>query len=363
MFRLLRIVGQVALFAAVVTVAGTQPRRAEAVRELGELVMMMGSLRLTHDLCIDLFPSQAEVIHGFYETSEAPSYAWLISQLARQPSDLDRQETLQSLGMSETEASGWCLREFPEMLDDFDRLYGSRSAELKAQFERLETTLATTPPATRSPPPPPNDERLTELFARIVEGANRAYETGDWSAFADLYEPNTFECWAEVPNFLEFGFLSMPPISPNATFNVTVFDYGVDPNNYAFTNVRPTHVMSISDQHSSPGGRCGLDTRQRWPRYDFFLVKREEEFALTHFCPLKETANGVSVASRRALSAAQTAMNVSQLSREDWEEIPRDVRGDPYSVRIHERLRVKYGLHYEEINAVVDHVCDPANLP
>ncbi len=362
MFRFLRIVGQVVIFAAVVMAAGTQSRRTEGVSDLGGLVMMMGSLRLTRDLCIDLFPSQADVIRGFYETSGAPSYAW-IPQVPRPPSDPDRQKALQSLGMSETEAAGWCLEDFPEMLDDFDRVYGSRSTELKAQFERHETTIATSPTATRSPPPPPKDERLTQLFASVVEGANRAYETGDWSAFADLYEPNTFECWAEVPNYLQFGFLSMPPISPSATFNVTAFDYGVDPNSYAFSNVRPTHVMYISDQHSSPGGRCGLDMRQRWPRYDFFLVKRGEAFALTHFCPLRETASGVAVASLRALSAAQTAMNVAQLSREDWEEIPRDVRGDPYSVRVHERLRAKYGWHYQEVTAVVDHVCDPANFP
>jgi hypothetical protein len=136
----------------------------------------------------------------------------------------------------------------------------------------------------------------------------------------------------------------------------------VDSNTYAFTNVRPTHVMYISDQHSSPGGRCGVDTRQRWPRYDFFLVQRGEEFALTHFCPLRQTTNGIPVVSRSALSAAQTAMNISQLPREDWEEIPQDIQRDRYSPRTHERLQAKYGLDYEEANAVIDHVCDPSNL-
>ncbi len=98
-----------------------QPVDASRVRDLSGLVMMMGPLQTMRDACANLFPAQATVIRGLYDASAVPAYAKLFGYEVKSPPPLDRDRELESLGMSESEASDWCFTDFPTTLDQFER--------------------------------------------------------------------------------------------------------------------------------------------------------------------------------------------------------------------------------------------------
>jgi hypothetical protein len=342
--------------------AQAQPVDANRVRELSELVMMMGPLQTMRDTCANLFPAQATVIRGLYDASAVPTYAKLFDYEVKSPPPLDRDRELESLGMSEGEASSWCFTDFPATLDQFDEQYGNRVQEMKEALNGIEKALAAKPSTAPQPEPSPQPAQLDNLFARIVEASNRAYETGDWSVFADLYEPGTFDCWEGVRDARQFAFLSLPPLSAKATFKVSKFTTYLIGGRFAFTNGTPTHLMEVSDEFSSPGGRCGLKERQRWPRKHFYLVQRGSEFSLTHFCPSKEDVGAGSVILGRPLSAAQAAANMAEITDGEWQSISEDLKKDRYASP-EDRLRRDHRFNYEEAYSVVDYVCDPSNMP
>lgn len=47
----------------------------------------------------------------------------------------------------------------------------------------------------------------------------------------------------------------------------------------------------------------------------------------------------------------------------EWQRIPEEFAGDRYSSRSVNRLVSEHGWTYDEANAVVDEVCDPASGP
>lgn len=337
-----------------------QPVDASRVRDLSGLVMMMGPLQTMRDACANLFPAQAPVIRGLYDASAVPAYAKLFGYEVKSPPPLDHDRELESLGMSESEASDWCFTDFPTTLGQFDEQYGNRVQEMKEALDGVEKALTAKPSTAPQPKPSPQPAELNSLFARIVEASNRAYETGDWSVFADLYEPGTFDCWDRVRDARQFAFLSIAPLSAKATFKVTKFTTYLIGGRFDFTNGTPTHLMEVSDEFSSPGGRCGLEARQRWPRHHFYLVQRGSEFSLTHFCPSKEDVEAGTVILGRPLSAAQAAANVAEITDAEWKSIPEDLKKDRYASP-DDRLRREHGFNYEEAYSVVDYVCNPSN--
>ena len=311
-------------------------------------------------MCIGLYPSQASVIRALYEASAVPTYARLFQLEVSPARESNRDAELAALGVSEGEASAWCLKDFSSGLDEFDEHYENKTEEMKAALEQIERLISALP-STR--PKPQLNPEFAGVFARIVEASNLAFETGDWSVFADLYEPGTFACWAGVPDATQFGFLSLPPIPPNAMFRVTRFEEYLLGGRYAFTKASPTHLMEVTYELSRDGRRCGLEKRQRWPRPHFYLVQRNGDYVLTHYCPSQEAIDANEVVWAPPLSAARAAANVALLTGEDWQDIPQDIQRDRYSSRSQDRLMRDHGLGYEEADALIDYVCDPSSTP
>src|SRR5262245_40543832 len=119
------------LFASMPASSESQQVDAAQIRELSGAATMTLSLQLMRDTCSQIYPSQASVIRGLYEASTVPSYARLFQLAATSPQAIDREAELTALGMSEAEASSWCLADFPSMLDEFDEHYANRTEEMK----------------------------------------------------------------------------------------------------------------------------------------------------------------------------------------------------------------------------------------
>ncbi len=120
-------------------------------------------------MCVGLYPSQARVIRGLYEASAVPGYARLFQLEVSPAQRFDRDAELTALGMSEGEASTWCLNDFPSMLDEFDEHYENKTEEMKEVLDQIERLVAALPPS--RPKPRPNPE-FAGIFARIVEASN-----------------------------------------------------------------------------------------------------------------------------------------------------------------------------------------------
>jgi len=353
-------IGTCALLLACAPHADERSEGMQSWIDFGGLLVMADALHKSQAICARLFPSQTTVFRGFYESSSVPAYAKAIG-LELPPSPDDREEALKSLGKSESEVSSWCMEKFPESLAQFDELYAKRLQEYapaleKMRDERLEQNYPSAAPVK------PTAE-LTGLFAKIVERSNQAYQTGDWSVFANLYEPGTFDCWRGVPGADQFAFLSFPPLSAHATFKVSEYtEYLWSDDPFSFSRVEPTHLVEYSDAISRPGDRCGLEKRELWPGGYFFLVKRGTEFHLTHFCPSKRAVDAGELGGH-PLTAAQTSANIARVSAADWDAIASAIRQDRYSDRPHQLLNKHYGFDEQEANEVIFHVCDPANKP
>ena len=119
--------------------------------------------------------------------------------------------------------------------------------------------------------------------------------------------------------------------------------------------------MEISYELSRDGLRCGLEKRQRWPRPHFFLVQRDDNYVLTHYCPSQEAIGANEVIWGPPLSAARAAANVALLTDKDWQEIPQEIQQDRYSSLSRDRLLRDHNLGYEEADALIDYVCDPSS--
>ena len=114
------------LLASVPTLGECQSLDGARAKELSGAVMMTLSLQEMRDMCIGLYPSQASVIRGLYEASAVPTYARLFQLEVNPARKSDRDAELAALGMSEGEASAWCLEDFPSGLDEFDEHYETR---------------------------------------------------------------------------------------------------------------------------------------------------------------------------------------------------------------------------------------------
>ena len=119
----LRRFGFCALLLALGAAAQAQPLDADRVKALSEIAMTIGPLQVMRDTCANLFPEQATVIRGLYDASAQPAYAKLLGYDIKPQPSLDRDKELQSLGMSEDEATTWCFMDFPTTLNQFDELY------------------------------------------------------------------------------------------------------------------------------------------------------------------------------------------------------------------------------------------------
>ena len=351
--------GLCVLLVATTAAAEERSEDVKAWVDFGRLLAMTSSLHQSQAVCENLFPSQAAVIRGYYEASSVPTYVKAIGPALQSPPTGGRDKLLASLGKSESEAAHWCSTGFPEALGKFDTLYADRLQELLPVLEKLRDAAPATPPAVELQP----TAELDGLFAKIAERSNRAYQTGDWSVLADLYEPGTFDCWRGVPGADKFDFLAFPPLSSKATYVVSQFTEFDPGEPYSFSRVAPTHLMEFANDTSRPGGRCGMENRELWPGGFFFLVQRGAQFHLTHYCPSKAAVSAGEVARSRTLSVAQTAANVARLSAADWDAIASDIRQDRYSDRSQDRLVKNFGLSYDEADDVIGYVCDPANTP
>ena len=157
--------------------------------------------------------------------------------------------------------------------------------------------------------------------------------------------------------------MSFEPLAEKAKFEVSEFTEYMLGNDFEFSRVSPTHFMEVRNAISGAGGRCGLEKVERWPTLHFFLVQRDGEFRLTHFCPSKEAIASGQLTWGRPRSAAQATANIAQLDAADWEAIAADVKRDRFNSGIQDRLSEKHGFSHDEADEVVRYVCDPANVP
>ena len=351
--------GLCTLLLAAPAVAEDQPQGMESYIEFGGLMVMADGLNKGQQICTTLFPSQAQVFRGLYESSSVPKYvkAFRFELPSSLPSD--RAQLLEKLGKTESEVSSGCLEKYPEALNKFDELYAKRADEWLPVIERMTQETEFNRPS----PPIQVTPELNALFAQIVERSNRAYRTGDWSILADLYQPETFDCWRGVPGAEQFEFLSLGPLSENSTYEVSEFTIYMAGNEFEFSHVEPTHIMEFHDKISTPGARCGLEKFERYPTGHFFLVQRGQEFHLTHYCPTKEAVAAGEVSWDRPRSATQATANIAKVNAADWEAIAGNIKGDRFNSGIQFRLSEKYGFSYDEADEVVRYVCDPANTP
>lgn len=352
-------IGLFALLIAATAAADERSQGLDAWVDFGRFIAMTTTLHRSQAVCSTLFPDQAAVIRGYYEASSVPTYAKAFGPALTPLETDDRDKLLESLGKSEGEVASWCSIDFPKALDKFDGLYAGRVQELLPTVEAMGNAAPSNQPAQRLP----SSAELDRLFARIVDRSNRAYQTGDWSVLADLYDPGTFDCWRGAPGAGTFEFLAFPPLSSKATYKVsqfTEFDPGAP---YSFSHVPPTHLMEFQDEISRPGGRCGMTERKKYPGGYFFLVQQGAEFHLTHYCPSREAVAAGEIPRSRTFSAAQMAANVARIPAAEWEAIASDLKQDRYSGRPGDRLVKTYGFSYDEADEVIGYVCDPANTP
>jgi hypothetical protein len=351
--------GLCALLVAASVGAEEQSEGMASYMEFGALMMNADQLNKAQSICTTLFPSQAQVIRGQYEASSLPKYVKAFGFQVPPSLTGDRDKLLETLKKSESEMSSACLEKLPEALNKFDAQYANRAEEWIPAIEKMTAATETFP----QPVPQQATPELNSLFGQIVERSNRAYQTGDWSVLAEIYEPGTFDCWRGVPRAEKFGFLSFEPLSEKAKFEVSEYTQYMLGNDFEFSRASPTHLMEIRNELSGPGGRCGREKLERWPTLHFFLVQRGSEFHLTHYCPSKEAVATGQIAEQRPRTAAQATANIALLDAADWEAIAADVKRDRFNSGIEFRLSEKYRISHEEADEVVRYVCDPDHTP
>lgn len=329
----------------------------DAADALG-VVWGTGGLQRMRDECMALFPKEADVIRDAYEASAVPEYASRLGLETRPQPVRDREAQLKSLGMSEDRASEWCHSSYPETLREFDAHYKGRTDEVFATIAKFaELSAAKTARAT----PPPPDPRLLDVFTRIVEASNLAYESGDWSTFASLYRPGSLECWVGKPEAELVSSFDVTAMPSNATYEISEFNnFGFG---YEFAGPPPDLLMEIRYELSRAAGRCGSDRRRRWPVHQFFLVRQGDEYGLTHYCPDWESSEVVATSHRPPPSAARSAANLKLLTADDWKNIPLELQKDRYFTPSIDRLQREHNLSESEAHELADYVCDPSNSP
>lgn len=330
----------------------------DELMDLVGAVWSIGPLQAMRDRCLGLFPARAGELRAFYEASSVPGYAKLLEFEPRPQPDVDRDTQLRTLGMSEAQALEWCFKSYPDSLREFDDRYEGREEEVLQLVTRVGQAASAQSAATRTPPAP--DPRFAGVFARIVDAANRAYESGDWSTFTPLFVPGTLDCWAGEPPEHMFSSFAVAAIPADATYEVAKFNEIGFGWPYVFPGPAPEHVMEIRYELSRPAGRCGATAKRRWPTLQYFLVQRESDYALTHFCLTPDSGD---TRFTPPPSAARTAANLRLLSAKDWETIPREVRENPHFAPSIARLQREHRVSEDEAYALVDHVCDPSNQP
>jgi hypothetical protein len=176
-----------------------------------------------------------------------------------------------------------------------------------------------------------------------------------------LYEPGTFDCWADADLGRSHAYIAIDPVPADATYELSEFTSYTTGNGGAFTRVQPTHFLEIRYTTTHDWGRCGVSEKKLYPRVHLFLVERNDAFKLTHYCPSTRTIETGIVEQTTGPNAMQAAANLSRLKDDEWMRIPQEIGGDPYSTVAQDRLQSDYGFDYRDAQAVIHHVCDRAN--
>ena len=326
-------------------------------------LMQIHSLQLMRDNCVGLFPAESQAIIAQFDASRVPEFARALNYERSFPLPFrTREEQLRASGLTESEASDQCFIEFRSRLLSFDN-ENSYSAELLANRVQAIAEARQRLVSTREPRTQTADARIDAIVGNLVESSAEAHLSGDWSIMARLYEPGTFDCWADADLGRRYGFLQMEPIPQEATYELSQFNGFLTGDGSDFTITKPTHLLKIRYSTSHDWGRCGVPEVNRYPQLFFFLVERGDHFGLTHYCPSQMRIDRGIVYRDTSLDASQLSQNINRLQDDEWTRIPEEVSGDGYSPVPQIRLQQAYDFSYREAEQIVHYVCDPENSP
>jgi len=308
-----------------------------------------------------MFPAESPGLLDLYNASDVPQFA-KVFDYERDFTEVytSREMAMNSSGMTETEAANHCFVDFESNLASFDEQFRGQ-AEIYRQY--METTTSRVEKKIAADRKTKESEEVVEIepiFSAIIEQSNYGYESGDWSRMAMLYEPGTFDCWSGADESHNFAYLSIPPIPESATYETEELAEYFLGSGYAFTNVQPTHLLTIRYETSHDWSRCNLAELNLYPSHHFFLTEVDGEFGLTHFCPSEKLIQEGGAAGN-VISARQATENLAALDRNEWERIPEEIDGNKYSSRTANRLYERYGFQHDEAMAVIHEICKPVN--
>ena len=211
------------------------------------------------------------------------------------------------------------------------------------------------------PPPvfnPAQKASLDALAANIKRATRESYARDDWSIFAKLYPPGTFDCWTVEFTDGPYSFLSRPGIPDEARYDVQRIENFMMGGNVDESKMAATHFMEIRYDRTYLA-KCGNTRARIYPQVYYFLRQRGDDFVLTHYCP-GNPANLPPGSSKKwpMMSTRRAREVVDGMKPSERLDLRRRLLAEPIPLRTVLDIQSRYGLSDDESYFAIERICE-----